>query len=562
MKRYLASFVLCAMGAASAEAAPITIVNLDKEGVGFNDPTPALPIGGNLGVTIGQQRLQAFERAAEIWGRSIVGDQEIRIGASFRALSCTTYTGVVGAAGATSAYKDFLGARKADTWYPAALADHLAGQDLFEDEPDVIAYFNSRIGESDCMYNSGWYYGFDHANADNELDLVAVLLHEFAHGLGMATFVNPHTGEELLGSADIYERHLFDREVGSYWHDMTPAQRAESAVSYQAVAFNGASVQKAVPRILRRGVPVLSVMEPAAMRSSYPAAPATFGPSLDISNVMFAQMAYERDDGGSYTGCKTYPAGIFSGKVALIDRGLCSFVNKVRHAQNAGAIAVVIADIESGPLTALNGESDLVTIPSVRVSKEVGDVLRSVAKSQPLMGALGTDPEQRLGADEQHRPLVYTPPALEIGSSVSHFDTWSNPDLHMEPFVGGEVGDSLDLTLPLMRDLGWATDEDRDGIPDSDDNCPLVPNASQLDSDGDGIGNVCNGDMNPGDSMDETPEQALPDQNDDSGEPDDPTYPSVQELNGCQASGQGSSGTIALLLAMLAACLVRRRRTN
>lgn len=34
-------------------------------------------------------------------------------------------------------------------------------------------------------------------------------------------------------------------------------------------------------------------------------------------------------------------------------------------------------------------------------------------------------------------------------------------------------------------------DTDRDGIPDTQDNCPKTKNANQLDSDGDGIGDVC-----------------------------------------------------------------------
>ena len=34
-------------------------------------------------------------------------------------------------------------------------------------------------------------------------------------------------------------------------------------------------------------------------------------------------------------------------------------------------------------------------------------------------------------------------------------------------------------------------DEDFDGVPNESDNCPLVANADQADSDGDGIGNVC-----------------------------------------------------------------------
>ena len=37
-------------------AANIIILNNDGAGEGFNDPTPAVPVGGNIGVTVGEQR--------------------------------------------------------------------------------------------------------------------------------------------------------------------------------------------------------------------------------------------------------------------------------------------------------------------------------------------------------------------------------------------------------------------------------------------------------------------------------------------------------------------------
>ena len=47
---------------------------------------------------------------------------------------------------------------------------------------------------------------------------------------------------------------------------------------------------------------------------------------------------------------------------------------------------------------------------------------------------------------------------------------------------------------------GGSNDGDNDGIVDSDDNCPSVPNTDQMDSDNNGIGDVCEGGSNDGDN--------------------------------------------------------------
>src|SRR5262249_25857317 len=67
---FLLAFTLSGMAVIVSpvvHAATFVIRNDDNPLQGFNDPTPAAPVGGNPGTTIGQQRLIAFQFAADIW---------------------------------------------------------------------------------------------------------------------------------------------------------------------------------------------------------------------------------------------------------------------------------------------------------------------------------------------------------------------------------------------------------------------------------------------------------------------------------------------------------------
>ena len=64
------------------------------------------------------------------------------------------------------------------------------------------------------------------------------------------------------------------------------------------------------------------------------------------------------------------------------------------------------------------------------------------------------------GADRSGRVLMYTPNPYQGGSSVSHFDTSAFPNLLMEPNINGDLTHNVmppwDLTLPLLKDIGWS----------------------------------------------------------------------------------------------------------
>ena len=103
LRTALAATALLAVLATSAFAsATIVIINTDGAGEGFNDPTPAAPVGGNSGTTIGQQRLLCFQQAASIWGSILTSSVTIQIQAAFNPLTCTATSATLGSAGPRS----------------------------------------------------------------------------------------------------------------------------------------------------------------------------------------------------------------------------------------------------------------------------------------------------------------------------------------------------------------------------------------------------------------------------------------------------------------------------
>ena len=142
---------------------------------------------------------------------------------------------------------------------------------------------------------------------------------------------------------------------------------------------------------------VVIVNTPEIITGAYGAGTAGFGPALGTAGVTGdVVLAYDPADasGPSTTdGCSplTNPDEI-AGNIALIDRGSCAFTIKVKNAQNAGAIAVIIADNVPGGLSGLGGSDPSITIPSVRVTLDTGDRFKEFL---PINVTLKKDGEDR-----------------------------------------------------------------------------------------------------------------------------------------------------------------------
>jgi hypothetical protein len=234
----LAMGMLCS---SSVFAANIIIQNADAAGVGFNDTTPASTVGGNTGTTLGQQRLNAFNYAASIWGATIPGNMTITVSAKWSALECTSNSAVLGSAGTVSLIRNFQNAPLSDTFYPVALANLITGSDL-NTGAEISAQFNINLGTPGCLDNKPWYYGLDNGHTTNQINLVTVLLHEFGHGLGFTSFTDEETGVMASGFPGVYDRFLIDSTTGKHWPIMTDVERKASAINRNNLVWNGQQV--------------------------------------------------------------------------------------------------------------------------------------------------------------------------------------------------------------------------------------------------------------------------------------------------------------------------------
>ncbi|NNF67909.1 MAG: hypothetical protein HKM98_10410, partial [Gammaproteobacteria bacterium] len=241
MKRLAFAAAVLTLSAQVFAGANFIIINTDSAGVGFNDTTPVSPIGGNTGTTLGEQRLIAFQFAADLWGEVVDSDVTIRVSASFEPLFCTSGSATLGSAGPSTIHSDFSGAPLLSTWYPQALANSLAGSDV-SGQPDINASFNGDIDfNNSCLFNTNWYYGLDNNHPGNSINFLNTVMHEIAHGLGFSGFTNLSNGSLQGGIPGVFARLTFDNDLGLHWDEMNNSQRASSATNSGDLVWRGSN---------------------------------------------------------------------------------------------------------------------------------------------------------------------------------------------------------------------------------------------------------------------------------------------------------------------------------
>lgn len=457
-----------ALGFASiipAQAANFILVNTDPSGVGFNDTTPATPVGGNPGTTVGEQRLIAYSRALSLWGSILKSDVSITVLGSFAPLTCTATGGTLAQAGAWNVELNFPHAPIANTWYHSALANSLAGFDLYVGDPaadggaiidgaDIVANFNGNLGQPGCIEGSTWYYGLDsHADAAHgQTDFLNVFMHELSHGLGFSNFLNEQTGARFLGLNDVYMNFQLDNATGKLWSQMSAAEIRAAAIRDGQEVWSGANVTAGAPLVLGPAT-LLSVDSPAAVAGEYDfLGGASFG-GVATSAAFTGDVA----TGSPVDGCAAM-SGV-AGKIAIVRRGTCGFAVKAKNAQVAGATAVIIANnAAGGGPVGMGGADPTVTIAAISVGTDQGTTLINAGGFHA--NGFVQSATRLAGADANGRVRLYSPTTVALGSTASHFDVVAEPSLLMEPAITPllHASTNVDLTAALFQDIGWKTE--------------------------------------------------------------------------------------------------------
>lgn len=188
--------------------------------------------------------------------------------------------------------------------------------------------------------------------------------------------------------------------------------------------------------------PVAVINSPAGIAKTCQAGAASFGPQLTATGVT-GDVALAKDDGqplpdgtpstSTSDACTALTNGAaVSGKVALVDRGACGFAIKVKNAQNAGAIAVLVADNVEATPAGMSGTDPSITISSVRIRLSDGNLIKTALPSGPVNVTL----KDATGVRQDSYRWLIGEDATAFGGAIR--DMWS-PTCHGDP---GKVSDA------------------------------------------------------------------------------------------------------------------------
>ncbi|MCU0281656.1 MAG: S8 family serine peptidase, partial [Acidimicrobiia bacterium] len=195
---------------------------------------------------------------------------------------------------------------------------------------------------------------------------------------GMDFALDPNGDGWVADHADVINMSLGSLYGTAYDDDLSQAVEYASALGVLSVtaAGNGSDkpyvldtpsaapsalsvAQTAVPSAVQM---LMEVTAPAGIAGQYPA---VFQPwSAPLTTKVESLLQYADGAGGNLNGCAPFAAGTLTGKIVLVDRGVCDFSLKIYNIQLGGGIAGIIGMVQAGdPFEGGQGEGGPWTIP-------------------------------------------------------------------------------------------------------------------------------------------------------------------------------------------------------
>jgi extracellular elastinolytic metalloproteinase len=174
---------------------------------------------------------------------------------------------------------------------------------------------------------------------------------------------------------------------------------------------------------------------------SYGAAGAEFGPPFTTGGITAGLLAAVPN-----TAC-TALSGSLAGQIALVDRGGCEFATKALNAQNAGALAVAVANNDAANPDAsftmgAGADAARVTIPALMVSYNAGVALKAALGAGTVNATAAKLAVQPLQIDASlDSDIVY--------HEVCHGLTWRMIGRMSGPLAGA-IGEGMSDVCALM----------------------------------------------------------------------------------------------------------------